>query len=136
MGSRYAPRSPTTYSGSWCAPATRTRASTATGGIAPPQPSKRVPRRSSPSAISAPHRTPAAHDPGAAKGGPARGEPVGDRGAREHVRDERLAREPAAAPPAPDGSHPAQGRRLVVVARRVRPALQGFGQVPAPPPSL
>jgi hypothetical protein len=66
----------------------------------------------------------------------ARVEPVGDLGALEHVRDERLAREPAAAPPAPDGRHPAQGRRLVVVARRVRPALQASNRYPLPTSSL
>ncbi len=45
------------YSGSWWAPATSTRRSTATGGIAAPEPSKTVTRVSRPLAISAPSRT-------------------------------------------------------------------------------
>src|SRR5215218_9007962 len=92
------------YSGAWLAPATSTRLSTLTGGIAAPEPSKTVTRVSRLLAISAPSRT------FETKGSPARPPP--------HLR------------------HPTvmtlQGRRLVVVARRVRPTPEGLEQILAP----
>src|SRR5215217_4507811 len=59
-------------------------------------------------------------------------ETVGDPRPFEHVGDEGLPRQPPAAPATPHGRYPAQGRRLVVVARRVRPPREGFEQISAP----
>src|SRR5215211_2690118 len=59
-------------------------------------------------------------------------EAIGDLGPLKDVRNKGFPCEAAAAPATSYGGYPAQGRRLVVVARGVRPAPEGLKQVLTP----